>query len=147
MKPLRISFDIGGVLSKYPHVFRPLVAALNAADNVEVYVVTDMHDHDKSVRMVQENGYDIPAERVINSDYARHGEQCKEMAIRQHNIDIHVDDFPGYVAHTACVNLFVWPNPREPYFADDFKTDGSEGNFGRRTTNETAGGADDERSR
>ncbi|MDQ3834306.1 MAG: hypothetical protein M3315_11900 [Actinomycetota bacterium] len=129
--PLRVSFDIGGVLSKYPQVFRPFVAVLQAG-GAEVYVLTDMHDHDQSVRFVQGNGYDIKPENVLNSDYAEFGELCKAKIIRDMGIDIHVDDFPGYCAHSECVSLFVWPNPSEPYYHDEFKTDGSEGTFGRR---------------
>ena len=130
-KSLRISFDIGGVLSKYPEVFRPLIAALQKG-GVWVYVITDMHQHAQSVRFVQDNGYDIPAERILNADYNEHGEGCKEKVIEEHGIDVHIDDFPGYCAHTRCVSLFVWPNPERPYYADDFVTDGSEGDFGRR---------------
>ena len=58
---------------------------------------------------------------------------CKAQVIEENNIDIHIDDFPGYCAHTKAISLLVWPNPYEPYYHDDFKTDGSEGNFGRRT--------------
>jgi hypothetical protein len=130
-KPLRISFDIGGVLSKYPAIFRPMVAALQKG-GAEVYVLTDMHPHEKSVKMVQENGYDIPAERILNADYKEHGEDCKAVVIEEHSIDVHVDDFPGYCAHTKALSLFTWPNPEMPYYHDDFKTDGSEGDFGRR---------------
>ena len=130
-KPLRMSFDIGGVLSKYPDVFRPMVKALQTG-GVEVYVITDMHDHEQSVKFVRENGYDIPSERILNSDYAQFGEACKALTIKEHMIDVHVDDFPGYCAHTECVSLFTWPNPELPYYHDDFKTDGSEGDFGRR---------------
>lgn len=130
-KPFRVSFDIGGVLSKYPAVFRPFVDALQKG-GAEVYVVTDMHDHEQSVKFVQGNGFDIPAERILNSDFNEHGERCKEVTIEKHEIDIHIDDFPGYCAHAKCVSLFVWPNPDLPYYADDFVTDGSEGNFGRR---------------
>ena len=131
VEPLRMSFDIGGVLSKYPEVFRPMVTALQRG-GVEVYVITDMHEHEKSVRFVRENGYDIPAERILNSDYLVWGELCKARTIHENRIQLHVDDFAGYCAHNGCVNLFVWPNPQKPYYADDFKTDGSEGDFGRR---------------
>ena len=58
---LRISFDIGGVLSKYPDKFRPLVNALVSCPAVEVFVITDMHDHKQSVTFVQGNEYNIPA--------------------------------------------------------------------------------------
>lgn len=132
---LKISFDIGGVLSKYPEKFKPLVAALLTSKDIEVFVITDMHDHKQSVKFVQENGFDIPAERILNSDYAKYGENCKAKTIEENNIDIHIDDFPGYCAHTKCINLFVWPNPELPYYADEFKTDGSEGDFGRRKKN------------
>ncbi len=129
---LKVSFDIGGVLSKYPEVFRPLVRALQASGQVEIFVLTDMHDHEQSVRFVQGNEYDIPADHILNSDYATFGETCKEETIKKHGIQLHIDDFPGYCAHTTCVSLFVWPNPNRPYYDDDFITDGTEGNFGRR---------------
>lgn len=128
---LRVSFDIGGVLSKYPEVFKPFVEALQKG-GAEVYVLTDMHDHEQSVRFVQGNGYNIPEDRILNSDYHKYGEGCKEKMIEEYNIDLHIDDFPGYCAHTKCVSLFVWPNPEKPYYSDDFKTDGTEGDFGRR---------------
>ena len=50
----------------------------------------------------------------------------------QLGIDILVDDFPGYVADGKHVGLLVMPNPREPYYHDSWRTDGSEGDFGRR---------------
>jgi hypothetical protein len=132
-QPLRVSFDIGGVLSKYPDRFRRLVNALSACPDVELYVITDMHDHAQSVRFVHGNGFEaISADRILNSDYQEHGEECKRRIIEERGIDFHFDDFPGYCAHTSCVSLFVWPNPAEPYYADDWQTDGSEGGFGRR---------------
>lgn len=127
---LRISFDIGGVLSKYPAVFKPMVDALQKG-GAEVFVLTDMHDHEQSVRFVRDNGYDIPADRILNSDYDAHGEDCKAVLIKAHGIDVHIDDFPGYCAHTECVSLFVWPNPEQPYYHDDFKVEGND-SFGRR---------------
>jgi hypothetical protein len=131
-KAFRISWDIGGVLSKYPEVFRPLIKVL-IAGGAEVFVITDMPDHEKAVKFVQGNGYDIKAENILCSDYATHGENCKARTIEEYGIQVHVDDFPGYVANASCVNLFVWPNPDKPYYADEFVTDGSEGTFGRNT--------------
>lgn len=128
--PLRIAFDIGGVLSKRPDVFRPMVEAL-LAGGAEVYVVTDMPDREQAVRFVIENGYAIAPERILCADYKAHGEMCKARVIEQHGLHVLVDDFPGYVANTAAVNLFVWPDPMRPYYHDDFKTDGKEGDFGR----------------
>jgi hypothetical protein len=133
-KKLRISFDIGGVLSKYPHIFRPLIYALAYSLNVELFVVTDMHDHEQSVKFVHDNGFEcIPGNRILNSDYETYGELCKAVVLKENKIDIHIDDFPGYLTEGCPVRLLVWPNPEEPYYHDDWVTDGSEGNFGRRT--------------
>lgn len=130
-RPLRIAFDIGGVLSKRPDVFRPMVEALSKG-GAEVYVITDMRDREQAIRFVRGNGYDIPPERILTADYEMHVELCKAKVVEEVGIDILVDDFPGYVANAAAVNLFVWPDPTRPYFHDDFKTDGTEGGFGRR---------------
>lgn len=132
---LRVAFDIGGVLSKRPDVFRPLVAALQAG-GVEVFVVTDMPDHEQSVRFVRSNGYAIPAANILHGDYAAHGEACKAETVKKNNLHLLIDDFPGYASavatETDAVSLFTWPDPRRPYYADDFQTDGKEGDFGRR---------------
>ena len=39
----KMAFDIGGVLGKYPNVFRPMVSALQKG-GAEVFVLTDMTD-------------------------------------------------------------------------------------------------------
>lgn len=131
---LRISFDIGGVLSKYPHVFKPMIACLTAG-GAEVYIITDMHNRAHILEMLQCNkllgaGMVDPA-RVLSADYTKHGERCKAKLIEEHQIDLHIDDFPGYCA-AGGLQLMVWPNPDEPYYHDDWETDGSEGDFGRR---------------
>lgn len=43
-----------------------------------------------------------------------------------------IDDFPAYVAEGRAARLLLMPNIREPYYHDHWKTDGKEGNFGRR---------------
>lgn len=132
MTKLKVSFDIGGVLTKYPHIFRPIIDAFLKSDAVEVYVLTDMHEHSKAVKFVQGNGFNIPAERILTARYSENGEECKAEMIKEHGINLHVDDYPGYCDHRECVSLFVWPNATEPYYHDTFQTDGSEGDFGRR---------------
>jgi len=128
----KISFDIGGVLSKYPNKFRKLITALSTSENVEMYVITDIPQHERAVKLVQDNGFAISAERVLCANYDLYGEHCKSVLIKEHNIDMHIDDFLGYVANFDCINLLVCPNPNEPYYHDEFITDGNEGNFGRR---------------
>lgn len=130
----KIAFDIGGVLSKYPDLLRPIVAALLASADVEVYVLTDMHPHEKCVRWVHENGFPVPPERIVSCDYTEHGEECKAVMSRELGIDVLVDDFPGYVATVGApvLRLLSMPDPTRDYYHPGWKTDGSEGNFGQR---------------
>lgn len=133
-KPVRIGFDIGGILSKYPDILRPVVAALLAAPDVEVYVLSDMHPHTKCVAFVHDNGFPVPPERIHSCDYSEHGEECKAVKSREIGLDILVDDFPGYVGTVGApaLRLLSMPDPTRDYYHETWKTDGSEGNFGRR---------------
>ena len=129
---MRIAFDVGGVLSKYPHVFRPLIHALLKADDIEVHIISDMHPKEKIGLMLLANGIDMMHSRVHSADYQTHGEMCKAILCKELGIDLLIDDFPGYVAMGDHVRLLMMPHPTEPYYHDDWKTDGSEGVFGRR---------------
>lgn len=130
--PVKVAFDIGGVLSKYPDEFRPLVLALLASPLAEVYVLSDMKPHAKAVAFCHDNGFPVPPERVVCCDYEAHGEECKAVEMRRLGVQVHVDDFPGYVAGGCPVRLLVMPDPSRDYYHPSWKTDGSEGNFGRR---------------
>ena len=132
MSKISISFDIGGVLSKYPNEFRPLVRALLASPFVSVYVLSDMKPHAKAVAFCHDNGFMVPPEHIVCCDYDAYGEKCKAEAMRYLGIDIHFDDFPGYLAEGCPVRLLLMPDPDRDYYHPSWKTDGSEGNFGRR---------------
>lgn len=136
---LKIAFDIGGVLSKYPDQFRILTNKLQQsgpnlmqAPTVEVYVISDMHDIDKMHKMLIDNGLFIDKDKVFSADYKEHGEFCKTHLCNQLQIDILIDDFIGYVAEGNFIRLLTMPNASLPYYHDAWKTDGSEGDFGRR---------------
>lgn len=131
---IRVGFDIGGVLSKYPDILRPLVRALLASDDVEVHILSDMHPHAKCVAFCHDNGFLVPPEKIHSCNYSEHGEECK--AVRARDLELHVlcDDFPGYVATLGApaLRLLAMPDPTRPYYHDTWRTDGSEGDFGRR---------------
>ena len=133
---MKIAFDVGGVLSKYPSVFRPLLDALGAIEpfgsKIEVHVISDMHPVEKVIEVLKLNEMRVLNHRVHSADYKSHGEMCKSILCEELGIDLLIDDFPGYVASGNHVRLLVMPHPNEPYFHDDWKTDGSEGEFGRR---------------
>lgn len=130
---MKIAFDIGGVISKYPEIFIPLMYKLHTS-KIEVHIITDMHDRAQTLKMLAMNGIDfIPENRIHNSDYTTHGELCKSVILKELEIDIIIDDHIGYVASEGCpVRLLVMPDPIRDYYSEDWITDGSEGNFGRR---------------
>lgn len=139
-RTIRVGWDIGGVISKYPDVFRPIFKLLNLAAGIEVYVVSDMKPHEKAVAFCRDNGFDIAPERVVCADYQTNGERCKEVVCEEHRIDVLIDDHMGYLMtpdygrgyDRPTVRLLVMPDPDRPYYHDSWKTDGSEGIFGRR---------------
>lgn len=131
-RKLRIAFDVGGVLSKRPEVFIPLIRAL-VAGGAEVYVLSDMHPVENLLDMLQLNGIELPADRVISADYSTHVELCKTMAAEERDLDILIDDFVGYVAQGNHIRLLMMPDASRPYYAPTWRTDGTEGDFGRRT--------------
>jgi hypothetical protein len=126
---MKIAFDVGGVLSKHESI-RILYRKLLVTPGVEVFVISDMHPAEKILDMLQRN--DLTGGKVYSADYTCHGENCKKNLCDELEIDILVDDFIGYVAQGKHVRLLVMPDPEEPYYSDDWLTDGSEGNFGRR---------------
>jgi hypothetical protein len=133
-RPLRVAFDVGGVLSKYPDAFRRLLSALHAG-GAEVYVLSDMHPREAILDMLARNGLGwIDSERVVSADYQIYGEECKAVSCEHFAVDILVDDFVGYVACQGRppVRLLCMPDPERDYYAAEWKTDGSEGAFGRR---------------
>lgn len=131
---VRIGFDVGGVLSKYPATLKPLLGALHFCPGVEVWIISDMHPEQKIIDMLELNEVWFYKHRVRSADYRAHGEASKAILCEQLHIDVLIDDFIGYVGvpGTPPVRLLVMPDASQPYYADDWKTDGSEGDFGRR---------------
>jgi hypothetical protein len=113
---MKIAFDIGGVIGKYPETFIPMIQALERG-GMDVYVLTDIPDLDKAIAKLSKLGCTISSERVLCADFEKYGERCKANIIKENGIDLLVDDHPGYCADSGCLSLFVWPNPHRPYEA------------------------------
>jgi hypothetical protein len=132
---LKVSFDIGGVISKHPAIFRELCQILK--DHCEVSVITDMHDKPAVLKILADNGFGmIPPERVHIADYVKYGEMCKAVILKEQKIDIVIDDFAGYLAWDsrlgeAPIRLLIQPNAFLPYWSPDWKTN-EVVDFGRR---------------
>jgi hypothetical protein len=130
---MRIAFDIGGVLSKYPKQFHWLMTSL--AVNMELFVITDMHDKNEVMKMLRENNVEVHESRVFCADYKTHGEMCKAILLKELQIDIFIDDFLAYTSWDssfgpAPIRLLIAPDPFRPYWADEWKCEGAD--FGRR---------------
>jgi hypothetical protein len=118
--PVRIAFDIGGVISKYPEILLPLIRCL-VAGGAAVHVVTDMPDRGAVMRLLADNDVSIPPERVHLADYNTWGEGCKAEVMREISADILIDDHLGYLVADGCpVRLFVVPDPDRPYHAPNW---------------------------
>jgi hypothetical protein len=131
---MRIAFDIGGVLSKYPEIFRPFALAMKGSPDVELFVITDMHIRADVLETLKMNDFGfIPEENVHCADYETHGEGCKAVLLKELAIDIFFDDFIGYTVEPACpVRCLVMPDATRPYWSDDWKVAGDKPDFGRR---------------
>ena len=128
---MKIAFDIGGVLSKHKSI-RDLYSALTLNRvGVETFIISDMHPLEKMIDMLQLNGI-LFNDNIYCADYNTYGENCKKVLCESLGIDILIDDFIGYVAEGKFTRFLVMPDPSKPYYSPDWKTDGSEGNFGRR---------------
>lgn len=144
---MRVAFDIGGVLSKYPGEFRELVNCLVRGAN-EIHVISDMHPREKIIQVLRMNHFiaDDPwplderalilEENVHSADYDTHGEACKAVLLEQLGIHMFFDDFIGYVAprvgEHGTIRLLVMPDHEKPYYNDSWKMPDDEPIFGRR---------------
>lgn len=134
---MRIAFDIGGVLSKYPNQFRALISRLLERGptffGVDVFVITDMHDEDKVYKMLCDNGFHmIPRQNVHCADYKTHGEGCKAELLRDLEIDLFFDDFLGYMMLPGdTIRCLIIPDPHKPYWHESWQTN-DKADFGRR---------------
>ena len=135
---LRIAFDIGGVLSKYPQQFLKLITVLYGRD-AELFVITDMHDVQAVIKLLRDNGFVrtlIPDHNIFSANYVKYGEAAKAVLLKQLRIDIFIDDFPGYVQWDsqlgeAPIRLLVQPDMFKPYLSPEWVVD-EEVDFGRR---------------
>jgi len=131
---VKVGFDVGGVLSKYPHLLRPIWNAFIRHPEIEVHVLSDM-SREKLVRMLTMNNFFLPPERIHTCDYAAHGGECKSLKAKEIGLDVLWDDMMDYVSTVGEpeLRLLVMADPTTDYCHPDWKTDESDAHFGRRT--------------
>lgn len=134
---MKIAFDIGGVISKYPKQFKEICLALFNS-GIEIYIITDMHDRDKILDSLNKNGFGfISSSNIYSANYEKHGEMCKSILLKELGIDLMIDDFPGYLTWdsklgNAPIRLQVMPDGFNSYWHESWITDDADGDFGRR---------------
>ncbi len=133
---IKIAFDVGGVLSKYPGLFKKILWMLIGDRDqwrpIELYCISDMHPVQKIRDALELNGFLEFFDHVLSADHETYGERCKQVLCEEHGIDVLIDDFQGYLAGGKHVRMMVMPDPDEPYWHDDWKTNPEDGAFGRR---------------
>ena len=132
MERLKLALDIGGVISKYPDQFRALINSTTC----ETFIITDMHDKAYVEEMLRMNDISVASDHIYCADYAKYGELCKAVLLKELKIDILFDDFMGYTSWNpvwgdAPIRLLVVPDPFKPYWHQDWKVK-DESDFGRR---------------
>lgn len=130
---MKVAFDIGGVLSKYPETLCELISCLRPED---VFVISDMHPKEKIVELLRLNRVGIWPANVYSADYDQYGEACKTILLDELKIDLFFDDFIGYVVipgRHKTIRCLVMPDAELPYYADTWKMPEGEPVFGRRT--------------
>lgn len=131
---MRIGFDIGGVLSKYPDVFNKFIESLG---NCFLFCITDQHPKEEVIKTLLNNGFGrwFGINNVFCADYEKHGNMCKAVLIKELELDMFIDDFDGYLQWDSTLGkqpilLKIMPDAFQPYWSDSWICDGAE--FGRR---------------
>lgn len=154
---MRIGFDIGGVLSKYPEKIEELIWKFcNESDEIfqespdgycqyfpafdDVFFITDQHPKEEVIDSLYLNIPDIMYhfnhEHVLCADYEKYGNLAKAILIKELGLDIFIDDFDGYLQWDSSLGpqpvlLKVMPDAFKPYWSDSWKTKNNT-DFGRR---------------
>jgi len=132
---MRIAFDIGGVISKYPEEFRAVMAAFEAMGHTNI-LITDMPNKSEILEILRLNDVLVPEDLVFCADHAIYGEMCKAVLLKELQVDLFIDDFLGYLAWdsrfgSAPIRLMVMPDASKPYWHDSWRVP-TDCNFGRR---------------
>lgn len=126
---MKIAFDLGGVLSKHKEIRALYITLFSCNDNV--YIISDISPKEKLLGILKLNNISCNPHHVFTADYKKYGENCKKVICEELGIDILIDDHMGYLVQGNYVRLLVMPDASKAYFSDEWKTDGTEGDFGR----------------
>lgn len=112
---LKIAFDIGGVITKFPEICYTLISSLKS--HFDIYIVTDI-PRETAVKLCEKNGLFklIPSENLVSADWNQFGDRCKSMVYKDLGIDVAIDDRPDYIYEGVTLGLYTMPRPDLPYY-------------------------------
>lgn len=117
---MKIAFDIGGWISRYPDLTREMMACLERG-GAEVIVMTDMPcDTSHTVLAMNDFIATVHFSSVVNVDWNLHKERSKAEACREHGVDLLIDDYAPYCVGDGFAALMVWPKHEHPYDAAEW---------------------------
>jgi hypothetical protein len=117
---MKIAFDIGGVISRYPQQMIQFMRALTIG-GIEVHIVTDIPYH-AALWLCQVNRIEVPFNQIHSCDWAKDGDLCKTKKCEELGIDILIDDRPDYCAVGKFIGLVLSPRPTIPYYAPEWQS-------------------------
>lgn len=126
MKTLKVGFDIGGVITKYPETFKQLIRVLFEG-GAEVFIITDQTNKDQVIQTLKDNGLDyIHPDNIFCANYEKYGDYAKSIIVNKLRLDIYIDDHLPYLnwdswMGSAPVRLLVLPDGFKPYYSDSWK--------------------------
>jgi hypothetical protein len=134
---VKVAFDIGGLISRYPNMMKELMSSLIRGGS-EVFILTDMNPRD-ALAACRENGlmgfighkgipksmdvehdWSIRESWILSADWSRHGDLCKSELMELYEIDILIDDRPDYAASGDFIGLVLSPRPDVPYYSPEW---------------------------
>ena len=122
---MKIAFDIGGVISRYPKQMLEMMTAL-IKGGTEVHIITDMNQQDALTTCKENKILDIINRKNIHSaDWSANGDKCKTEICENIGIDILIDDRPDYCAQGNFIGLVLSPRPDTQYYAPTWKNAGT----------------------
>jgi len=125
MAIIKVAFDIGGVLSRHTEVLRKMAEVFGSATDIfETHVLTDISKK-MAMQMLMDNGlahlFGRDGERVHHADYAKYGDNCKSVVLKEIGIDVLFDDHMSYLMDAPALGLLVMPRASLPFYSDQWK--------------------------
>lgn len=123
---MRIAFDIGGVISRYPKQMKEMIKSFIQSGH-DVYIITDMNPTD-ALSACENNDIlltGIKQENIISANWSEHGDLCKSVVMKNLSIDVMFDDRPDYIYEGVPIGFFLMPRPSMPYYAAEWNSGAS----------------------